>query len=799
MNADQSLVTDHQGILIASDIAAHSDLINRSLLGYNPKLIAAREDLEALDAAEAHCRPELIILDLAFAGTSGVEICREFRANAATSEISVILVTPAGDLESRLSGFAAGAVDCIESTIHPEEFRARVAVQLALSAGRRQLRERNEQLHTALACIGQGVCLFDAAGKLILSNNRYAEVYGLQPSVIHPGQTLEEILKLRHGVDAVPAISQSDYLRWAEATNAGDAPQVWIKELKSGKIIRGYHQKTKEGGWVSSHEDITQAWQAERALAEAHAQAERAEQEARAAHARLLAAFEVVPEGLALFDAEDRFVLWNRRYEQLYLENGERLAIGMHFEDRLRDGLKHGQYPEAVDREEEWLAERLARHAAPQSTHEQRLPGNRWVRIEERRISEGGSVGIRVDITDLKMREASFRLLFEGNPLPMWVYDRESLRFLDVNQAALDHYGYDRKRFLSMTLLDIRPAEDWGKVKAAVASGESEGGSNHTWLHLRADGTMVEVIIYSSRLSYDGRAATLIAAVDVTERKRAERALLQHRDTLEDTVRARTAEIARQAEELERMLDQERHINTLQRQFVSMASHEFRTPLAVIDGAAQRLVRRKEAVTPEFIAEKTEVIRSSVSRMLELMESILAAGRLDHGRINIVHKPCSLREIITTCSSRQESIRRSHRFLLDLDRLPPTIYADRTALEQVFSNLFSNAVKYAPNSPDVYVTGWQDGENIHVTVRDEGIGIDADDLPRMFQRYFRARSSSGIAGTGIGLNFVKQIIELHDGVIAVASQKGFGTTFSLRLPIAVDKGNEEQNQGALAV
>jgi PAS domain S-box-containing protein len=381
----------------------------------------------------------------------------------------------------------------------------------------------------------------------------------------------------------------------------------------------------------------------------------------------------------------------------------------------------------------------------------------------------------------------------------MWVYDRESLRFLDVNQAALNHYGYDRKRFLAMTLMDIRPAEDWEKIKAAVARDENVGESNRSWLHLKADGTAIEVTIYSSWLTYEGRAASLVAVVDVTERKRSERALLRHRDILEEAVLSRTAEIAWQAKELERMLDQERHINELQRQFVSMASHEFRTPLAVIDGAAQRLVRRREAITPDFVAEKTEQIRSSVSRMLELMESILAAGRLDHGRITIVRKPCSLSDIIAACSTRQEGIRRSHRFLLDLDRLPDAIYADRTALEQVFSNLFSNAVKYAPNAPDVYVTGWQQGENVHVTVRDEGIGIDADDLPRMFQRYFRARSSTGIAGTGIGLNFVKQIIELHDGAIEVTSKKGCGTTFSLRLPIAAGKGDAERERLASVV
>lgn len=711
---------------------------------------------------------------------SAAEFCRTLREDPAARALPIFVVAPAEDVEARIAAFAAGCTDCIAPATPIAELLARIEAHIATSGAYTQLLQRNEQLHTALASLGHGVCFFDRGGRLIFSNRRYAEVYGLDPSVVRRGQTLEEILALRRQVDSCPGMTVAEYLAWAEETNAGDKPQTWVLELKSGTVVRGHHQRTPDGGWVSTHEDITQAWKAERALAEAHAQAARAEQQARAAHARLLDAFEVVPEGLALFDAEDRFVLWNRRYEQINTESGSQIFKGMSFEDRLRAGLKHGQYPEAVGREEQWLAERLALHAAPKSAHEQRLPGNRWIRVDERRTSDGGSVGIRVDITDLKQREASFRLLFEGNPVPMCVFDCETLGFIDVNQATLDHYGYSRDRFLSMTLVDMQPGDDpsIGEVRGA------ERESGEVWRHLKVDGTVIEVMIYSSQLNYKNRAAALIALVDVTERKRAEAALLQHRDVLEETVRSRTAELARQAEELERMLEQERQINELQRQFVAMALHEFRTPLAIIDGAAQRLVRRKGGITPDFLAEKTDQIRASVSRMLELMESILAAGRLDHGRIDVDLAPCSLAEVITTCSKHQESIRKSHRFLLDLKRLPPSIEADRPALEQVFTNLFSNAVKYAPNAPSIHVVGWRDDQYAYASVRDEGIGIDADDLPRMFQRYFRARTSTGIAGTGIGLNLIRQIVELHGGTIEVASQKGNGTTFTLKIPIS---------------
>lgn len=276
----------------------------------------------------------------------------------------------------------------------------------------------------------------------------------------------------------------------------------------------------------------------------------------------------------------------------------------------------------------------------------------------------------------------------------------------------------------------------------------------------------------------------VITYVDVTARKTAERELLHHRDRLEDIVRARTAEIELQAQKLERLLNHERHVNEQQRQFVAMASHEFRTPLAIIDGAAQRLTRRKREITDEFIGEKVDQIRASVLRMVSLMESILAVGRLDHGVISIQPENCKLSELIELCCAGQKGISPSHRFHLDLERLPATILADQSALQQVFTNLLSNAAKYAANAPDIFITGWQENGLVHISVKDLGIGIDADDLPKMFQRYFRARTSTGIAGTGIGLNLVQQILDLHHGSIAVTSQKGCGSVFTVTLPIA---------------
>ncbi|MCF6371306.1 sensor histidine kinase [Rhizobium halophilum] len=277
---------------------------------------------------------------------------------------------------------------------------------------------------------------------------------------------------------------------------------------------------------------------------------------------------------------------------------------------------------------------------------------------------------------------------------------------------------------------------------------------------------------------------------DVHERQLAIRALQQseqtlraHRDQLEKLVERRTAEVQQKNAELDRLLQQEREANALQRRFVAMISHEFRTPLAIIDSAAQRLTRTKSAVTSEYLAEKSDQIKGAVARMVELMESILAAGRLQSGTIEITKTETSLSALIQECAEKRQQISGTHRFHLDLERLPETMELDSVAIERIFANLLSNAVKYAPHAPDVFVRGWEEGGIVKVSVRDEGIGMDADDLPRLFQPYFRARSATGIAGTGIGLNIVKEIVELHGGCIIVDSVIGAGTIFTIHLPM----------------
>ena len=268
-----------------------------------------------------------------------------------------------------------------------------------------------------------------------------------------------------------------------------------------------------------------------------------------------------------------------------------------------------------------------------------------------------------------------------------------------------------------------------------------------------------------------------------------------HRDHLEEKVAERTAEVQRQTEQLAQALQKEQDLNTLQREFVALVSHEFRTPLTIIDSAAQRLVRRKDKMTAEDLATRTGKIRDAVRRMTGLIESTLNASRLDAGKIRMEPRPCDLKALVREVCARQAEISKVHDIRVDVDGLPEEIHADAELLDQVFTNLLSNAVKYAPNDPRIEVKGWTDGAFAALSVRDHGVGIPADDLPRMFERFFRARTSAGIGGTGIGLNLVKQLVEMHTGTTEVDSVEGQGSVFTVRLPVD-QRAADDSAQGA---
>jgi diguanylate cyclase (GGDEF)-like protein/PAS domain S-box-containing protein len=267
-------------------------------------------------------------------------------------------------------------------------------------------------------------------------------------------------------------------------------------------------------------------------LKSARAIADAAVATAAAAHERLREALEILPQGIVFLDNEGRYILWNQKYADIYKRSADLFKVGARLEDTLRIGVSRGDYPAAKGREEAWIKERLELLYKPGKQHEQVLADGRCVLIEERQTSDGGVIGLRMDITDLKQREASFRLLFEDNPVPMFVLRSDTQAFLGANAAALSHYGFSRDQLLSMTLHELRAA---GEETVAAEDDPLEAVVT-TSKHRTRNGQTIEVVVFSRQLDYEGVPAVLIAVIDVTERKAAEARIahMAHHDALTD-------------------------------------------------------------------------------------------------------------------------------------------------------------------------------------------------------------------------------------------------------------------------
>jgi two-component system, OmpR family, sensor kinase len=243
--------------------------------------------------------------------------------------------------------------------------------------------------------------------------------------------------------------------------------------------------------------------------------------------------------------------------------------------------------------------------------------------------------------------------------------------------------------------------------------------------------------------------------------------------------------LARQAAMLEEQLAQEQRLALLQRNFVSMASHEFRTPLTIIDGHARRLSKMKDSVAPAEIDERAGKVRAAVLRLTHLIDNLLNSARVMDGGAELYFEPAEMDMALLlheVCQLHREMVPGA-----DLaERFTATampMIGDAKLLFQVFSNLLSNAVKYSPAGGTIEVEATIDGDDVVVTVADHGIGIPAGDLDRLFERYHRGSNVSGIVGTGVGLYLVKIAVDRHGGRIEVHSKEGSGTRFDIRLPI----------------
>ncbi len=380
---------------------------------------------------------------------------------------------------------------------------------------------------------------------------------------------------------------------------------------------------------------------------------------------------------------------------------------------------------------------------------------------------------------ELGESERRYRSLFDTLPLPMWVYDLETLRFLAVNQAAIDQYGYSREEFLELSVAAVRPVEDMERFLRIVDEPRQGPVDGECWRHVTKSGDVREVEINSDSFDYAGRPARLVVVNDVTVRRRTEAELRASQEQL------------RQSQKMEA-------VGSL----AGGIAHDFNNLLTAILGYCDLALEGIPAASTA--SGDVEEIRRAAHRAAELTHQLLAFSR----RQVLKPRVFPLNEAV---EQTEKILRRliSENIVLDLSLAAdaPSVRADPTQLEQVILNLAVNARDAMPRGGRLTLaTGWvtlavplatagrtlAPGRYATLAVSDTGTGVPADIRERLFEPFFTTKARG--QGTGLGLATVYGIVQQSGGGIAVVSEEGVGSTFRLYFPIAASSGSRPDGE-----
>lgn len=403
----------------------------------------------------------------------------------------------------------------------------------------------------------------------------------------------------------------------------------------------------------------------------------------------------------------------------------------------------------------------------------------------------------RAQLAEAQDRENRFRVLFERSPDCVLLFDFNTARFSGCNDAALRLLRCTPEWLIGRTPWELAPAlqpdgrTSYATAQDIIASVGPTKSLNFEWTHGRGDGTSFPANISATAIEYGGKEVWFCVVRDITAAKRSEQQARELQANLEGRVAARTEELAKtnaQLREVEQLLRQalaaEKELNELKTNFVSMVSHEFRTPLGVIMVSAEVLQRYFNRLTPEQRADHLASIITSVRRMSGMMEDVLLLSRVEAGAITFSPTEVNLSVL---CGRIVDEVKSATSAMCPIEiafspKVPRVANGDTKLLHHIISNLLSNAIKYSGQRP-VTLQWERAGREAVIAVCDQGIGIPAADQERLFQSFHRGRNVGQVNGTGLGLVIVKRCCDVHGGSITFHSEEGRGTTFTVRLPM----------------
>lgn len=402
----------------------------------------------------------------------------------------------------------------------------------------------------------------------------------------------------------------------------------------------------------------------------------------------------------------------------------------------------------------------------------------------------------------------AYREIFQSMSEGIIMVD-ESGRIAIANPVAEQLFGYEKNELTGVLLEDLLPERyRKGHVNFRRAFNSNphprKMGLGRDLTALRKDGNEFPVEISLSFTQVQGKILVMAFISDISQRKQAEDALrkseeqlIEYAAELEKKVEMRTealnntitkleeevTERKKAEEETKRALERERELNELKSKFVSIASHEFRTPLSAVLSSASLLHQYKERKEYEKQDKHISRIKSSVNQLTQILNDFLSLGKLEEGKVDINMEAIELDAFLGEIKEELLSfLKEGQKINITCHNGLRTIQSDSRILRNILFNLISNASKYSEAGKSITIACEPSDKKILFHVIDEGIGIPKEDQKHLFDRFFRASNAGNIQGTGLGLNIVKRYVELLGGEISFTSDYGQGSTFHIGIP-----------------
>lgn len=398
------------------------------------------------------------------------------------------------------------------------------------------------------------------------------------------------------------------------------------------------------------------------------------------------------------------------------------------------------------------------------------------------------------------MFDDSFEAVFSHATIGIIVCNEQG-RIVSANRFAHTLFGYNGEEMTDFSIDDLVPdsvAPRHERLRASfnVNPQVRVMGHGRALYAKRKDGSVFPAEISLSYF-YQEKALLIVSyIIDITAKKQAEQTLLEQKSRIEQlnadleqkvadrthALMATLHQLEESKDELAKALAAERELGELKSRFVSMASHEFRTPLSAVLTSASLIEKYPEADQQDKRLRHIHRIKSSVNHLNAILEEFLSVGRLEEGRVEASWSRVDLPELVEEVAVDLGDLLKAGQVIQSRFDCPQPILTDPSLLRKILVNLLSNASKYSAENQPIYLTAHCSETGIQLIVRDEGIGISDDDQKHLFERFFRAKNVTNLAGTGLGLHIVAKYLELLNGTIDLVSQLGEGTTVTLTFP-----------------